>query len=55
MGRLHSSWHGRAVLATAAVALLVAENVADAGPLRARLAGVFVPTGAPALRKRRSA
>jgi hypothetical protein len=44
MGRLHSSRLGRAVLVTAAVALLLAEGVADADPL-----------GALAARKRRSA
>jgi hypothetical protein len=55
MGRLYSSWIGRAVLATALVTTLFAAGAAEPGALGALLLSMFVVTGAVAMRKRRLA
>jgi hypothetical protein len=55
MGRLYSSWIGRAVLATALVTTLIVAGTAEPGPLGALLLSMVVVTGAVALRKRRVA
>jgi hypothetical protein len=51
MGRLFSSWIGRAVLASALAALLLTATAAEPGALAALLLSMVVVAGAVALRK----
>jgi len=55
MGRLYSSWLGRAALATAAVAMVLTGSAEEPGPVGALLVSMIVAAAAVVLRKRRLA